>query len=131
MKVRGSVALYNPRTGESFRPIVVGLDAVRIGGIQGSVVIPIPSIVSILEDMGEKAVRSAETANIGAFYNADVWIIADAPFIMHTPFSEKSIRTIGFSIDDPSAFIAEVEKRRGASAKAQEPKVIQKLKPPN
>ena len=95
------------------RPIAVGADAVRIEcGIQCSAAIPISSIASVSRNAGKEAAKGAGVVNMGTFCNADVWITASTPFAIHTPLGEKHIRTIGFSVDDPSGFISEVECRR-------------------
>lgn len=94
------------------RPIAIGEEAVRIEcGIQCSATIPLSSIVSVSKNMSEGAMKGTKAVNMGTFYNANVWIVADAPFVVHGPLGEKRIRAIGFSVDDPASFIAEANKR--------------------
>lgn len=96
------------------RPVIVGKDAVRVEcGIQCSATIPLSTIVSVSREADEETRKGTSTINMGTLYNADAWITADAPFTVRTPFGEKSCRTIGFSIDNPTAFIAEVKKAQG------------------
>lgn len=96
------------------RPVTIGANYVRLEcGIQMHATIPFADIEKIcFSEDDVRGVEKSDKLNYGTFYQANVWIVSKRPAAVRTMLGEKQVRAVGFSVDDPSGFISEVESRR-------------------
>lgn len=94
------------------RPIAIGADYVRLEcGIQMHATIPFADIerICVSED-DVRDIEKSDKLNYGTFYQANAWILSKRPIVVRTMLSEKQVRAIGISLDDPRAFASALEK---------------------